>query len=176
MTVGVLLVVAVAAGWDLARNRIPNLLNALALAGALSLGVLASGWSGAANALAGVAVGGGIFIPLYLLGGMGAGDVKLMAAAGAFLGPSGALMAAVSSLIAGGALGLGLLAWRLVGRRSMVEQLLAGDAGSTGGFRATLHGARKERFPYAVAIATGVAVSVYLQGSLAGLYAALGIA
>ena len=51
-------------------------------------------------------IGFGVFLPMYAAGGMAAGDVKLMAMAGAFLTPHDALWAAFFSLIAGGACGL----------------------------------------------------------------------
>ena len=106
-----LCLVGLAACCDIASRRIPNFLVVSGLAAALWLhpvlgGPLASLRVGLAGALA----GGAIFLPLYLLRGMAAGDVKLMAMAGAFLGPATAVLAAMLSCIAGGALALLMLA------------------------------------------------------------------
>jgi prepilin peptidase CpaA len=53
-----------------------------------------------------------LFLPFYLARGMGAGDVKLMGAAGAFLGPQDALQATILSLIAGGTIAIIILLLR----------------------------------------------------------------
>ena len=108
-------------------------------------------------------------VPFYLLRGMGAGDVKLMAAAGAFLGPSrriargrpcrsspGAVLAVGDHCVATG--------------RARPIQWVGVDRGrSSRGWRRRqrrLSIVRKERFPYAVAIAVGVVATLWLQGSL----------
>lgn len=76
---------------DLRRRRIPNGL----MAGLLTIGIVCAvmdrGWAGLADAWAGAAIGFGIFLIPYLLGGMGGGDVKLMAALGALTGMRGIL-------------------------------------------------------------------------------------
>jgi hypothetical protein len=96
------------------------------------------GAAGLAASAAGVVVGFLILIPLYALGGMGAGDVKLLAAAGSFLGPWGALLAGIFTLLAGGALGLGALIWqRIVIPLVAVYEFLPriwGASGPTGRF------------------------------------------
>ena len=62
-------------------------------------------WGGTGATIAsigGLAVGFALFFPLFALGGMGAGDVKLMAALGAWLGPTDAAWTAIYAAIAGG--------------------------------------------------------------------------
>ncbi len=72
---------------DLARRRIANWIPAAALAGGFGWQIGQNGlWPGAGYALGGAAVGFGVFLIFYLLGGMGGGDVKLMAGFGALLG------------------------------------------------------------------------------------------
>ncbi len=98
-----LMLLAVAAGSDLHSRRIPNwlVLTGLALALAVqwwqhgaALGYTAWGL--------GLLTGGGLFLPLYMLRGMGAGDVKLMAMVGAFVGPDLALEIVLVTCVVGG--------------------------------------------------------------------------
>jgi prepilin peptidase CpaA len=71
--------------WDLRSFRIPNFLTLpLLLTGLLYHGWLAGGGGVAASAL-GALIGGSILIVPYLMGGIGGGDVKLLAAMGAWL-------------------------------------------------------------------------------------------
>ncbi len=84
-----------AAVCDFRTKKIPNRLTVPAFAAALiyhgAVGAYTGGWSGCAwallMALAGFGVGFGILLVLWLIGGGGAGDVKLMGAVGAWLGP-----------------------------------------------------------------------------------------
>src|SRR5215831_2555895 len=82
------LVVVVAAWHDIRTRHIPNW---IPVSGAL-LGLVIQTWDnglqGGLTSIAGAALGLGIFLPLYMLGGMGAGDVKLFGAVGALVGPS----------------------------------------------------------------------------------------
>ena len=105
-----------ACAFDLARRRIPNRLLAMGLLSALVLH-LAAGNPAAllSTCLAGCCVGLVMFLPLYLMGGMAAGDVKLMATVGAFLGPSLVFQSSLVTYCAGGLLALGMV---LVQRRA----------------------------------------------------------
>jgi prepilin peptidase CpaA len=86
---------------DLRTRKIPNLLTfPMMLLGFVYHGAM-SGLSGFGFSTAGVGIGIGVFLIPYLMGGMGAGDAKLMAAAGAFLGAKGAIIAAVISILIG---------------------------------------------------------------------------
>src|SRR5437762_8698439 len=86
-------VALVACVFDLRSRRIPNVLTL----GAALVAFIASGLAGGSSALgaslAGWALAAAIWLPCYLLGGMGAGDVKLMAAIGAWLAPAAAIYA-----------------------------------------------------------------------------------
>ena len=90
---------------DLRSHRIPNFLVVLGLALGLVGQAYSGGMSGLSEGALGLLIGFGVFLPLYALGGMAAGDVKLMAMVGSFLSPIGALWAALFSLIAGGLCG-----------------------------------------------------------------------
>jgi prepilin peptidase CpaA len=133
---------------DVRSHRIPNLLCAVALVAGLSLQIVATGFAGLWLSLGGALTGAVILLPFYLSGGMGAGDVKLMAAVGAFLGASGAIFAALTTLLVGGAVGGGMM---------LLKQIcLWGAANEIVGFR---NGAAvfawEFEFPYAGAIAIG---------------------
>jgi prepilin peptidase CpaA len=84
-----LIVVLVAAGYDLRYRRIPNWLTASGVLAGLAMNTfLLQGWQGVKLSLIGLAVGFGVYFVLYALRAMGAGDVKLMAAVGTVVGPS----------------------------------------------------------------------------------------
>jgi prepilin peptidase CpaA len=86
---------------DLRRRQLPNWLAAAAVAG----GLACAAWGrphGLGLATAGAIVGFLIPLPFHRYGTMGGGDVKLMAAYGALLGPSGILLAAVFATVIGG--------------------------------------------------------------------------
>ncbi len=76
-------------------------------------GLAFAAWSGGREmflwSLAGTGVGLVSLLPLYAIGGMGAGDVKLMAGVGAWLGPWLTLWAFVSSALVGGLLGAAMI-------------------------------------------------------------------
>jgi prepilin peptidase CpaA len=86
MIVG-LLAVGVAAITDVWKFKVHNLLTIPLLFSGLVYHGVTGGWEGFAGSLLGILCGFGILIGFYVLGGMGAGDVKLMAALGAWLGP-----------------------------------------------------------------------------------------
>jgi prepilin peptidase CpaA len=105
-----LLMVSIAAVNDLATRRIPNRLLLAGLAGALLLHVL-SAEPGAAllSACGGMLLGLAIFLPFYLVHGMAAGDVKMMAVVGFFTGPTEAFQIAIFTWCAGGVMALLLI-------------------------------------------------------------------
>ncbi|WP_426116248.1 A24 family peptidase [Massilia sp. PWRC2] len=105
--------VVLAASTDLISRRIPNRL--LMLCGLGAIGLHLAGPHPTAHlltALGGAATGLAVFLPLYLLRGMAAGDVKLLATAGLFLSPREVLWLAVLTVCAGGVMGLAVLLWR----------------------------------------------------------------
>ncbi|BDT56919.1 pilus assembly-related outer membrane protein [Massilia varians] len=108
-----LLLVVAAAINDLSTRRIPNLLLLSGLAGALALHALSPDPGPALlDALKGALTGLLVFLPFYLARGMAAGDVKMMATVGAFIGPGPALYVAILAWCAGGAMALAFLIYR----------------------------------------------------------------
>jgi len=105
-------VLGIAVATDLARRRVYNWLTVPAMVLGLAANAYLHQWAGLGFGLLGLAVGGLIFLPAFLWGGMGAGDIKLMAALGAGLGWMFAVNAAVYAALAGGVVALCVLAWR----------------------------------------------------------------
>lgn len=106
---------------DLRVRRIPNWLTGGAALAGLGFSALPGG-IGVTESLGGLAVGGLMLLPLYALRAMGAGDVKLMAAAGTVLGTAGAFAATIYACAMGGLLSL-LYAARAGVARRMFENL-----------------------------------------------------
>jgi prepilin peptidase CpaA len=138
---------------DLARRRISNWIPLAALAGGLGWQMGRNGWIGGLYALGGAGTGFGVFLIFYLLGGMGGGDVKLMAGFGALLGAGRLLEAALWTAAAGGILALGAIAVRSA-RRAAARKSGTGNT----------DGDREESIPYAPAIALGVLLSLVPKG------------
>jgi prepilin peptidase CpaA len=97
---------------DLRSSRIPNWLTYSAMGVALVAHAWLAGLPGALFSLSGLGAGLGLFLILYVTGGIGAGDVKLMAAVGAMLGPSGALLSALLAIAVGGVYALGAMCYQ----------------------------------------------------------------
>jgi len=144
---------------DTRYHRIPN---GVTLGGAVAGLVLQSyfgGFGALGSGLLGLAVGFALFLPFYIRGAMGAGDVKLMAAAGAFLGPSATLWAAAFTMIVGGVMAVAILL-RHGGLRQLAQRYLTtvnflvvtGTLNHDGPREGE---AAARRFPYALAIGFG---------------------
>ena len=157
----------VACAYDLRTRRIPNVLTLGAAALALAFHAIGGGLGGVGTSFAGWLVGGALLVPLFWLGGMGGGDVKLLAALGAWVGPGEVVWVALCSAIAGGALGVTLAlahgylvracrnVWALVGFW-LIEGLQPMP-------ELTLDRARGPRLAYAVPILAGLVVTVWLN-------------
>lgn len=87
---------------DLRRRKIPNLVTFPTMLLAMLHHTVSRGSDGLFFSATGLAVGVGFFIVPYLLGKMGAGDAKLMGAAGAIFGPNGICLASIIVYVAGG--------------------------------------------------------------------------
>jgi prepilin peptidase CpaA len=90
--------------------RVPNWLTGHFLLAALAYALLSGGSEKLMWSTAGAIVGLAALVPLYAIGGMGAGDVKLLAALGAWIGPWMVLWAFVWSALAGAAMALAMMA------------------------------------------------------------------
>jgi prepilin peptidase CpaA len=162
---------AIAAAWmDYKERRISNRLVVAGIVAALLSQTLLHGVAGSGAALAGGALGLALMLPFYIIGGMGAGDVKLMAMVGVGLGPAGVFSAAVLTFLIGG-----LLAVVLAIAKGTLVRMLSNVRAMLFGAFATMVIQRKAevsapavsagRLPYGVAIALGTSVHVALLQS-----------
>jgi len=163
--VGILLTLACFT--DLRTRRIPNVLTFSAAAGALLFHLATGGWSAAGSSLAGLFLGALLFFPMFALPGMGAGDVKLLAAIGAWLGPGQVATVALATSIVGGVVAVVvavahgylrkaltniyvvLVQWRIAGVRPLPAVTLEKTSGP--------------KLAYAVPIAIGTVVTLWLK-------------
>jgi prepilin peptidase CpaA len=157
---------------DMRRHRIPNLisLGGLLLGLVLNIWLLGLGTQGLLSALGGVLLALLIFLPFYAMGGMGAGDVKLMAMVGAFVDPLHAMLAAGLSLAAGSLMGLGILLIRrgagcMARRYASTFQCLA-VTGKWSYVPPAVDEPAAVRFPYALAITLGTLATLWWSGTL----------
>ena len=161
-----LLIALLPALWfDLRQHRLPNWLTGTLLLLGLILNTVLYSWQGLLDALGGAVLGLLIFLPFYLYKkGMGAGDVKMMAAIGAMLGIDDGLFCAASVLIIGSLYGLLYLVYKgglIVSLRRYWLSLLARTW-----LAPEANEAANLNFPYAVAIASGVVFTLHSQGEL----------
>jgi prepilin peptidase CpaA len=119
-----------------------------------------NGWTGAMHSLFGSAIGFGVFLIFYLLGGMGGGDVKLMAGFGALLGAKRLFEAALWTAGCGGVMALAVIATGLIRDFWVQSKWARGTAGSEPAAASEKQDQRRDSIPYAPAIAAGVWLSL----------------
>lgn len=160
-------IAALACGIDLRRRRIPNWLTFGAAIAGLVYRTYVDGAAGFTDAGAGWFVGAGMFFLPFALGGLGAGDVKLVAALGAWFGVSDAMWLALYTGVVGGVIalvvallrgylrqalanvGLLLMHWRVAGLRALPEL--------------TIHHGQGPKLAYGVSIFFGTVVTIWLR-------------
>jgi prepilin peptidase CpaA len=169
----VLLAAAVAT--DLRNHRVPNLLLLPALSLALMLHTMSGGIDGLITVAGGLTVGLAMLLPIYAMGGMGAGDVKLLGVVGSFLGPWGALVAGMATMMAGAVFGISVIVWQRV--RPVLESraatfLSSPDTGvrTTTDCRSLGQQNRVTYIPYAPAIAVGTMAALWYMDYLPGRF------
>jgi prepilin peptidase CpaA len=151
-------VLVVATFTDVRSRRIPNWL----VLPFLALGILVSGWlhgwHGVLSSVEGAALGLLLYGLLFWMGGMGAGDVKLCAAIGAWIGPSQLFISLIFTGLVGGAMAL---SWALWGGFLKELFLHTGDLVFRSKERGevTLSNPLRRKMPYAPAIAVGTLIS-----------------
>ena len=152
---------------DFRSQRIPNLVTLPAAVAALLYHAITGGWTAAGWSLAGWFVGAALFFPIFALRGMGAGDVKLLAAIGAWLGPGPVFTTALATSVAGGVLGVAVALGHGYLRKAIANLWLLLTHWRVTGIRpvttVTLESARGPRLAYAFPIAIGTVVTLWLK-------------
>jgi prepilin peptidase CpaA len=150
---------------DLRTRRIPNeLVLAILITGWLFALVAPDPWRALLMSLAGMTIGFAIWIVFYLLGVIGAGDVKFFAAAGAWLGPGATWRAALIAAVAGGILAVVFL----VMEKRLGEVLRRAAVAASSGSLATIPeqtvvpGEGRKPLPYGLALAIGALVAAWV--------------
>lgn len=158
----VIVLVAAAAQADVRTRKIPNALTLPALLLGLAVHAAFHGFQGMQSSFAGLAFATLVLLPGWLFRWMGAGDVKLMAAVGAWLAWPQTVIAVLASLVMGGAISL-IVAWR---RRVLLQAL------TNAGFIAQAALARTAsapplttgiRFPFALAVFAGATIALWIR-------------
>lgn len=146
---------------DTRSRRIPNWLTGSMMVAGFSLAVSGLGAVTPGQAALGIVAGLVLMLPGHVIGATGAGDVKLMAAVGAFVGPLLALYAFLGTAVAGGVFAVAIAArrGRLAATIATTGQLVTAPLAAKVEIEAP---ARANRFAYAPAIAVGSLVAVLL--------------
>jgi len=136
--------------WDLRTRRLPNWLTVGAFVLAILFHVATDGLSGLSTALGGFAVGFGVLLVLWLIGGGGGGDVKLMGALGACLGAPLTLIVFFTSVFFALMSIMVMFVWRMIIRASRDGNNDASESGLTNREQLVLS---RRLIPYAVPVA-----------------------
>lgn len=161
MTVVVVPATLLACWIDYAQRRVPNWLNASLAAAGVAAQAAYFGWEGVGASVLGMAVGLAVLIVPWAMHGMGAGDVKLMAAMGAWFGPVMCAEAFAAGAVVGGVIAvamitlagkwqyavanMGMIAAKMRGRDTMFSEF-----GSARSF-----GASSSLLPYGIPLSIG---------------------
>ena len=158
----VIVLVTLAARADVRTRTIPNLLTFPAILLGVTMHTVLSGTDGLRSSLAGLALAGGVLLPGWMFRWMGAGDVKLMAAVGAWLAWPQALIAVLASLVMGGAISLVMAVRRGVLRQAITGAALIGASAMarTGAAPGLTTGVR---FPFALAVVAGSTFALWFR-------------
>ena len=161
LTAALVIVASIAATVvDVRQRRVPNVLTM----GLASVGLLLAmtGWGtvGIGGSLGGLALGLALLLPAHVFGATGAGDVKLLAAFGALLGPADVFDAFLRAAILGGVMALTVALWRGRLRETLYGTAMLVTTRSHTTTAMIEHPAANNRFPYAPAIASGAVLVV----------------
>ena len=138
------ILLGLAAWFDTRQSRIPNSIVALVLLLGFALHTADGGLSGAGVALYGLVVGLVLTLPFYVVNALGAGDVKLIAAVGAFVGAQAVIGTILAILLCGGVFAL----WAIASQRFKAST-------NVGQVDISPEDIRKTKFPFAASIACG---------------------
>src|SRR3982750_2902867 len=154
-------VVLVAGAYDARYRKIPNWLSLSGLILGLGINTLLSGWGGLGAAALGFGLAMLIYTPIYLVRGMGAGDVKLMAAIGAIVGPHDWLGIFIATALVGGVVSLTAVVIKkrthqtLLNLATILSELLQFPPPAKTDSRLDVRNPNALRMPHALNIAAG---------------------
>jgi prepilin peptidase CpaA len=151
---------------DLRSRKILNVVTFPAIGLGLLLNTVSDGWGGLTFSVLGLLAGSSLLLVPYLLGGMGAGDVKLLAAVGALKGASFVFHAGIYTAIIGGVIGAAYLVWkRKLFLFTIVKRFMGIPGIQSGDVRLGDNAGEPLTFPYGLAIVSGTLLA-YLLGGL----------
>ena len=152
-------ILAFACYGEIKARRIPNWLTLGSIVLGLGAALIEGGSEGLIDSSLGLAVAGGLFLPFCLLGVVGGGDMKLMAAVGAITGWPMVLRVLCNTCIAGGLIAVAIMAWNGVLLTTLANafRIMVGMQRRSKGLR------NPPMVPYALAITLGTLVAVFFQ-------------
>jgi prepilin peptidase CpaA len=158
------LLLALCVTTDLRNRRIPNAITLAGMLAGLALGAATHGVAGFAASAYGLLLAIALLFLPFALGGIGGGDVKMMAAVGALVGPQALLASLLAGMILGGVVAVGVL-WR---RGRLVEKLHVVGAmlrsallmRSLDPLRAPAPGTDTIALPYSIPLGIGTALAL----------------
>jgi prepilin peptidase CpaA len=145
---------------DIRHRRVPNVLTMGLASAGLMLAMAGVTGVTVGGALGGLALGLALLLPAHVFGATGAGDVKLLAAFGALLGPGGVFEAFLRAAILGGVMALAVALWRGRLRETLYGTAMLVTTRNRAVTAILEHPAANNRFPYAPAIACGAVLVV----------------
>lgn len=149
---------------DVRTRRIPNWLTGTAFLAGLAVHLATRGAAGLGDAALGGLVAGGLMLPGWLLRWKGGGDVKLVAAVGAWFGLNAGLLAALFSLIAGGVVAVVYAARRGVLKQSLWGASMLGAWAVSGATKAAPPPVTSATyFPFGVAVLIGSVAALWVR-------------
>ena len=151
---------------DLRSRRVPNMLTFGAALAGLAFHALAPGGDGAVAAMLGWVIGIAVFFLPFVLGGLGGGDVKLLGALGAWLGPTDGIWLALYTGVAGGVMAVGVAVASGYLKQALANCYLLLSHWRVSGLRAlpqvSLEGSSGPRLAYALPIFAATVVTIWL--------------
>jgi len=162
-------IVLLAGVYDARYRKIPNWLSLSGLILGLGINTLLSGWGGLGDAALGFGLAMLVYTPLYLIRGMGAGDVKLMAAIGAIVGPHDWLGIFIATALVGGVVSITAIIIKKRGRQTflnltvILSELLQFRRPAKADARLDVRNPSAFRMPHALNIAAGCLAFLYLS-------------
>jgi prepilin peptidase CpaA len=166
----VLVAAALIDGWKL---KVPNWITFPMIVSGWVYSTAAFGWSGLLGSLLGTAVGLGLLLPAYAIGGMGAGDVKLLAGVGAWMWSGVTLLAFCCSAVVGGLMAVAMVLYsRQWGKHrhqfsAIVEEIMSVRDPKELSTRAAKRKSSMMLLPYGIPIAIGTIAYFAWTGLLA---------